>query len=60
LPELIVPPAFKRTARKKNERLQAAIARCLQLLGDDPRHPGLHTHRGARGPGGVGSIRRSC
>jgi hypothetical protein len=46
-----VPEAFLRTARSKEPHLREAIARCVQLLGDNPRHPGLHTHRvqGARG-----------
>lgn len=51
MPDLHVPPKFKRVAKKKELRLQAAIARCLQLLGDDPRHPGLHTHRVQGAPG---------
>jgi len=32
--------------------MQAAIARCIELLGDNPRHPGLHTHR-VQGTAGV-------
>ncbi len=51
MPELCVPPKFKRVARKKQPPPQAAIARCLQLLGDDPHHPGLHTHRVQGAPG---------
>ena len=49
--EIVIPPSFKRTAQNKNVRMQAAIARCVALLADDPRHPGLHTHRvqGTRG-----------
>jgi hypothetical protein len=47
----VIPPAFRRIARGKPPRLREAIARCVELLGDDPRHPGLHTHRvqGSRG-----------
>src|SRR5215207_2636704 len=44
-PELEIPPRFRRTSRKKAAPLREAIARCIQLLGDDPHHPGLHTHR---------------
>jgi hypothetical protein len=31
--------------------MQVAIMRCVALLAEDPRHPGLHTHRvqGTRG-----------
>ena len=51
LPEIEIPPSFKKTAKAKQPRLQAAIARCVRLLGDDPRHPGLQTHQiqGCRG-----------
>jgi hypothetical protein len=31
--------------------LRAAVARCIALLADDPRHPGLHTHRIQGRPG---------
>ena len=51
MPALDVPPKFKRVAKKKEPRLRAAIARCVQLLGDDPQHPGLHTHRVQGAPG---------
>lgn len=46
-----MPESFARTVRRKEPRLRDAIARCVRLLGDDPRHPGLHTHRvqGMRG-----------
>ena len=40
-----MPASFARIARAKPGRLQKAIGRCVQLLGDNPRHPGLHTHR---------------
>jgi hypothetical protein len=45
LPDLEIPPSFKRTVKKKDLPLQLAIARCLQLLADNPRHPGLQAHR---------------
>ena len=37
--------------KKKEPQMQFAIARCVQLLGDNPKHPGLHTHKvqGCRG-----------
>jgi hypothetical protein len=31
--------------------MQFAIARCLELLADNPRHPGLRTHRVQGAPG---------
>ena len=43
--ELEIPPSFKKTAKKKDATLQSAIARCVQLLGDNPRHPGLEAHK---------------
>ena len=51
MPELEVPRAFKRVAKKKELGLQVAIARCVELLADDPHHPGLHTHRVQGAPG---------
>lgn len=41
----MIPASFARTARAKEPHLRAAIARCVELLGDNPRHPGLQTHR---------------
>jgi hypothetical protein len=38
-------------ARGKEPRLRLSVARCVQLLGDNPRHPGLHTHRVSGSPG---------
>jgi hypothetical protein len=32
--------------------MQVSIARCLALLAENPRHPGLHTHR-VQGSAGV-------
>jgi hypothetical protein len=50
-PDVVVPDAFAKVAKKKEKRLRQAIARCVQLLGDDPRHPGLRTHRVSGRPG---------
>ena len=52
MPEVSIPASFKRTALKKPAELQAAIARCVELLVDNPRHPGLRTHR-MQGAAGV-------
>jgi hypothetical protein len=51
VPTLEIPPKFERVARKKEARLRIAIARCVELLGDDPHHPGLHAHRVQGAPG---------
>ena len=45
MPEIDIPPSFRRTVKKKEPSMQVAIMRCVALLADDPRHPGLHTHR---------------
>jgi hypothetical protein len=52
VPELEIPPHFKKVMAKKPARLQAAIIECLARLGDNPRHPGLRTHP-VRGTPGV-------
>jgi hypothetical protein len=44
VPEIVAPPQFRRIAKKKPPQLQAAIARCVSLLADNPRHPGLEAH----------------
>ena len=48
---VVIPPSFHRRLRKKSGEFQAAILECVERLGDDPRHPGLHTHKvkGAKG-----------
>lgn len=51
MPELEIPEAFKRSAKKKDMPLQRAIARCVELLADNPRHPGLQAHRMQGQPG---------
>lgn len=49
--EIEVDPSFRKRLKKKAPELQQAIARCLQRLADDPRHPGLNTHRMQGHPG---------
>jgi hypothetical protein len=51
VPEVTIPASFKRRAKKKEPQLQLAIARCVGLLAENPRHPGLHTHRVQGAPG---------
>ncbi len=45
MPELEIPISFRKRLQKKQPRLQAAILECVHKLGEDPRHPGLHTHK---------------
>ena len=42
--ELIIPDSFWKMAKRKDQRMRRAIAKCVELLGDNPRHPGLNTH----------------
>jgi hypothetical protein len=44
VPELVVPDSFWKMARRKDKRLRQAIAKCVELLGDNPGHPGLSVH----------------
>jgi hypothetical protein len=45
VPELEIPAEFKRVMDGKGAPLAGAIAKCVHLLGSNPRHPGLQTHR---------------
>ena len=47
-----IPPRFKRVLKRKPPAMQAAIYECIARLDEDPRHPGLNTHR-VRGKRGV-------
>jgi mRNA interferase RelE/StbE len=40
-----ITPAFKRSLRKKPKQMQQAIAEAVGRLLEDPRHPGLRTHK---------------
>lgn len=44
MPDLEIPETFTREAHAKPAQLAAAIARTVQRLGQNPRHPGLQTH----------------
>ena len=46
------PPAFKRRLKKKTPTMQAAITKCIARLAENPRHPGLNTHK-IRGTDGI-------
>jgi hypothetical protein len=52
LPEILIPGKFKKVLNRKPPQLQARIVKCIKLLGDNPRHPSLHTHP-VRGVPGV-------
>jgi hypothetical protein len=45
MPELIIPPRFRRVLSKKPAAMQAAVAECLTRLAENPAHPGLRVHR---------------
>jgi hypothetical protein len=51
VPRYIIPPNFKKVMSKKSPELQAAILECVSRLSENPRHPGLQTHKvqGTRG-----------
>jgi hypothetical protein len=44
LPPLVIPPRFKKRLHKKTPQMAGAILECVQRLGSNPRHQGLHTH----------------
>lgn len=52
MPSIVTDKRFKRRMRRKSPDMQAAIARTIKLLADDPRHPGLSAHR-VQGTDGV-------
>lgn len=55
MPELKIPPSFKKRLSKKGKkapRLVAAILECIKRLGEDPHHPGLRS-KGVSGKRGV-------
>jgi len=45
LPSITITKPFKRKLKKKTPDQVAAIIECLDHLGENPRQPGLHTHR---------------
>lgn len=51
MPEIVIEPAFKKRLAKKTPQQRGAILECIERLGRNSRHPGLHTHRvqGAKG-----------
>jgi mRNA interferase RelE/StbE len=53
---LVIPQPFKRELATKPADLQGAILRAVNQLGQNPRHPGLRTHR-VRGTTGIWQAR---
>lgn len=52
MPRVRMSKHFQKRLKKKGNTDQAAILSCIKQLGDDPRNPGLHTHKmqGTRDP----------
>jgi hypothetical protein len=42
---LEILPRFKRARRRKTPDTRQSIDGCVELLSENPRHPGLHSHR---------------
>lgn len=42
---LVIPPAFKKRKNKKPPQMQDSINECVKRLAQNPRHPGLNSHR---------------
>lgn len=45
VPDLEFTSKYKRARRKKTQRMRDSLDECVKLLGKNPHHPGLHTHR---------------
>ena len=45
MPSFKLDATFKKRLLKKTPASQGSILECIKRLGDNPRHPGLHTHR---------------
>jgi hypothetical protein len=50
--QVVIPENFRRVMKRKDPRLRMAIRECIERLTEDPRHPGLQTHK-MRGAAGV-------
>jgi hypothetical protein len=52
MPSIRLDPSFGKRLKKKETSLQGAILETVKRLGDDPLHPGLHTHpiQGTKNP----------
>lgn len=58
MPRLRIPESFDRTLHSKPAAQQGQILKAVRLLGENPRHPGLRTHR-VQGVKGVWEARCS-
>lgn len=52
MPKYEVTKPFKKRLKKKPPAMQGAILECIMRLAENPRHPGLRTHR-VQGQDGV-------
>jgi mRNA-degrading endonuclease YafQ of YafQ-DinJ toxin-antitoxin module len=43
--QVTLEDSFRKRLLKKTHSMQGSILECIKKLADDPRHPGLHTHR---------------
>lgn len=50
-----IDKAFKKRLANKTPAMQSAILEAVKRLREDPRHPGLHTHRIKGRPGVFGA-----
>lgn len=51
MPDLVIPPKFKKIFQSKPPAMQAAIMESLKRLEEDPRSPSLQAHRMQGHPG---------
>jgi hypothetical protein len=51
VPDLEFTSLYKRRRKNKSKQMRDAIDECVRKLHQNPRHPGLHSHRvnGAKG-----------
>lgn len=52
MPRIFADPSFKKRLKKKETDLQASVWKCIDLLGENPFHPGLESHK-VQGTDGV-------
>lgn len=45
MPDLEIPPKFKKKLGQKDARMAASVMKCVATLGTNPHHPGLNTKK---------------
>lgn len=45
MPRYRATKKFRKVLNKKTKELRGAILACIKQLGENPHHPGLHTHK---------------